>query len=96
MKRLILILFLISTSYVFSQSKLPKCQGTDYKKYDNCFSEYIFPSGAKYIGEWKGGKFHGKGTVNSADGAVHVGEFEYGKRNGKGKTVNKDGIFLFK
>jgi hypothetical protein len=107
MKKLILILFLISTSYVFAQSKLPDCEGSDSTKYNNCFGVWNnFLNGARYIGEFKDGKFHGKGTAFFANGDKYVGEVKDGKQHGQGtytfaqggekKGTFKDGKFIGK
>lgn len=38
------------------------------------FSEFTWPDGAKYAGEWQDGKMHGKGTYVETDGARYEGE----------------------
>ena len=91
MKKLILIIFLISTSYVFAQSKLPKCQGSDFTKYNNCFGEFISSDGIKYVGEFKNGKQHGQGTITYANGDKYVGEYKDGKRHGRGTFTRANG-----
>ena len=37
-----------------------------------------YPSGDKYIGEFKDGEYHGQGTFTFNDGAKYVGEFKDG------------------
>ncbi len=91
MKKLILIIFLISTSFVFAQSKLPKCQGSDVKKYNNCFGEYLFSQKTKYIGEFVNGLPHGKGIFMKENGDKYVGEYKNGLRDGKGTYTYRDG-----
>lgn len=68
---------------VFAQSSLPACQGVA-SSLNNCFGVRTFPSGEKYVGEFKDGKFHGQGTFTFANGDKYVGEFKDGKRNGQG------------
>ena len=41
-----------------------------------------FPDGEKYVGQWKGSKYNGKGTLILSSGEKHVGEFKDGKLNG--------------
>jgi len=80
MNRIILI-FLISSQIVLAQSNLPKCQGSDFKKYNNCFGEVADQDG-NYKGEFKNGKYHGQGT-GTFDGRVLKGTFadgEYAKQ----------------
>jgi len=47
--------------------------------------------GAKYVGEFKNGKYHGIGTLTSADGAIYVGEWKNDKRHGYGTHIWSDG-----
>jgi hypothetical protein len=79
MNKVILIIFLISSQIVLAQSTLPKCQGSDYKKYNNCFGEAVEQNG-NYIGEFKNGKYHGQGTHTSKKNNKFVGEFREGKK----------------
>lgn len=37
--------------------------------------EFIFPDGSKFIGNWKNGLAHGKGTMYHANGDVYTGDF---------------------
>jgi len=80
MKKLIFILFLISSSYALAESQLPNCQGSDYTKYNNCFGQVTGASGDKYVGEFLDGKANGQGTYTFADGEKYVGEFKDGKK----------------
>ena len=44
-----------------------------------------YPDGEKYVGEWKDGLWHGRGTVTRTDGEKkYVGEFKDGLPNGHG------------
>ncbi len=54
----IIFLFLATTN-VWG---LPKCKGDDYKKWTNCYAVLEVP-GIKYSGEWKDGKYNGKGEI---------------------------------
>jgi hypothetical protein len=47
--------------------------------------------GNKYIGEWKDGKFHGKGTYTDADAKKYVGEWKDGKQHGDGTSYSAYG-----
>jgi hypothetical protein len=49
--------------------------------------EYVFPDGARYVGNFHHGKIHGFGTYASASGDVYEGQFEYGAMTGQGKLV---------
>ncbi len=77
MKKLIFILFLISSSYALAESHLPECQGDDVTKFNKCFAEVSFNNGDVYAGDWKNGKSHGKGTYFDAMlGTVTKGKWE--------------------
>ena len=52
---------------------------------------YRFADGSVYEGEWKEGKYHGRGVMRSADGAVYEGEFQGGKMHGVGVMRYADG-----
>ena len=40
---------------------------------------YTWPTGEKYVGEFKDGNYHGQGTYTYADGIVEKGIFKDGK-----------------
>ena len=60
------------------QIKLPPCSGTDTKKWNMCVGTFD-NFGESYIGEWKNGKYHGQGKLNTASGRVQAGEFKDGE-----------------
>lgn len=53
---------------------------------------FYWPSGQKYVGEWKDDEQSGQGTMSWADGNKYVGEWKDGKRSGQGTFYwsNKD------
>ena len=53
--------------------------------------KYTYPSGGKYIGEWKNGKKHGQGTFTYPDGRKYVGEWKNGKKHGQGTWTSPNG-----
>ena len=69
-------------------SNLPQCTG-DY--FDNCQGTYTWPTGDKYVGEWKDGKRTGQGTYIFANGDKYVGEWKDNNFNGKGTHTYGDG-----
>ena len=81
-----------------AQSNLPACQGKR-STWTNCVGAYTYSSGAKYVGEFKDGKFNGEGAYTFANGGKYVGEFKDGKYNGQGiwfranGNVRKSGIW---
>jgi hypothetical protein len=81
MKKMLILLSLVLSSFSFAQSNLPPCMG-DYWK--NCFGAYDYPSGNKYVGQWKDNKQNGQGSITFANGDKYVGQFKDDQRNGQG------------
>ena len=50
-----------------------------------------FPSGDKYVGEFKDSARHGKGTYTWSSGHTYVGEWKDNKRNGLGTYTSASG-----
>jgi len=48
--------------------------------------------GKKYVGEFKDGKEHGKGTYTYPDGVKYEGEWKDGKEHGHGTLTTPDGF----
>ena len=71
-----------------SESSLPPCMGTQWRRFHDCHTTYTWPNGDKYVGEWKDGKKHGQGTKTWASGKwkdhKYVGAHKEGKRSGQG------------
>ena len=56
----------------------------------NCYNgqgAYVYPSGAKYVGEFRKGKIHGQGVLYFSNGNRYVGQWANQYREGKGKLV---------
>ena len=51
-----------------TQSSLPACPPSGYLSY--CFGSYVYPSGNKYLGEFKADKRDGMGTFYDSNGSV--------------------------
>ena len=49
-----------------------------------------YSDNSKYIGDWRNGKKHGRGTFTYADGSTFVGRYEEDQRK-EGIYVDKDG-----
>jgi hypothetical protein len=104
MKTIILVLFfnLIFVATSYAQSKLPPCKkDIDSTKFHNCYGSAQEENNFAYIGEWKNGNFHGKGTYTRFDKSLkypmqirkHEGEFKFGKPHGTFKNINQDGSY---
>ena len=59
---------LIYLVFISSTYALPQCQGADSTRWDNCQGTQTFANGLKYVGEFRDGKWHGKGTATLANG----------------------------
>lgn len=60
----------------------------------NCWNghgAYIYPSGAKYEGNFKDGKIQGKGILYFSDGNKYIGDWVDHYREGKGKMIFTSG-----
>lgn len=78
---------------VFSfQLSAQKCIKGDCK---SGYGTYVYPSGAKYIGEFSNGKLHGKGIFYYSDGNKYIGNWEQQLREGKGKMLFVSGNEYF-
>ena len=55
---------------------------------------YIYPSGAKYVGQFQAGKISGIGTCYYTDGSKYQGEWEDGFPEGKGIKTLPDGRLI--
>ena len=62
--RFLLAFLLMLPVLAWGQSSLPPCTATEKSFFayrHNCFGTLTWPSGAKYVGEWRHDKFHGQG-----------------------------------
>lgn len=67
-----------------AQSSLPPCSQNKRGSWTNCQGTLTFPSGNKYVGEFRDNKFSGWGTYAFASGNKYVGEFKDDKFSGQG------------
>jgi hypothetical protein len=54
--------------------------------WNNCFGVRIFGNGDKYIGEFKDGDFHGKGTLTTSADHNYTGDWKEHKKHGYGTS----------
>ena len=73
------------------QTSLPACKGSVVSSWTNCFDSAVFKNGDEYIGEFKAGKAHGRGTYTSVNGDKYVGDFKANEYNGHGTYTFSDG-----
>ncbi len=67
-RALIFLLAIFSAGSAFSQSNSPACPTFGY--FHNCFGTYNFPSGERYVGEFKNNLRHGLGTFYASSGFI--------------------------
>ena len=84
------VLLCLMASSAFGQSSLPACQGSE-ERWTNCLGTLSLASGAKYVGEFKSGKYQGHGTYIWGNGARYVGEWRDDLRNGQGIEYDYSG-----
>lgn len=74
----------VACTLSIAQSTLAPCPTTVATGWNNCFGSKTFPSGARYEGEFRADKYHGRGSFFFASGQVYVGDYRDGQRNGQG------------
>ena len=80
----------ITTLFLPISSKLSNCpSSTTY--WHNCFGTDNYPSGSRYIGEWKDGKEHGQGIFIWANGDEYIGHWNNGEKHGQGTYTYSNG-----
>ncbi len=57
----------------------------------NGYGTAVFPSGARYIGDFSNGELHGRGILYFPDGSKYIGHWEHQYRQGRGRMVLADG-----
>ncbi len=85
MKNTICFLFL---AFFINNTISAQCISGDCK---NGKGIYMYPSGAKYIGEFKDGEIHGIGTCYYTDGSKYQGEWNFRFPQGNGTKTFADG-----
>ena len=51
---------------------------------------FFFGNGDRYVGQWRDGLFHGRGTYTSVSGASYAGDWIEGLRHGGGSMIDCD------
>ena len=88
---LFLIFFFL---FSFNSYSLPKCEGGNPLKWDNCYGVH-YNSWGVYEGEWRNGKRDGKGAFwwigGTLDGIKFKGEYKDDRKHGMGTLTFADG-----
>ncbi len=79
---------IIALSFFFANALAAQCISGDCK---NGIGIYLYPSGAKYIGQFKDSEIHGVGTCYYTDGSNYRGEWAHRFQEGKGIKTLADG-----
>jgi len=67
----------VSPAFAGESSALPVCPTSGV--FDNCFGDYTWADGDKYVGEWKNDKRYGEGIYTFSDGEETIGEWKFDK-----------------
>ncbi|MEM6398234.1 MAG: caspase family protein [Bacteroidota bacterium] len=83
------LLFLFPATFLSAQGTCIKgnCQ--------NGYGTYLFADGAKYIGDFKRGKLHGRGILYYTDSTKYMGNWIDQHQHGRGRMVFPDGSIYF-
>ena len=86
------LIFIFTLSFSINAYALKDCSSLPFwKEWNNCEGTLTFPSGEKYVGEFKDDKRNGQGTLTFPSGEKYVGEFKDDKRNGQGTLTFPSG-----
>jgi len=87
----ILLMVLLICFKTQAQSSLPKCKGTDFSKWSDCFGSETFYGGKTYVGEYEMGTPNGYGTETWPNGEQYIGQWYMGSKHGQGTFTYDDG-----
>jgi hypothetical protein len=85
MKQIFVVLIFLSLSQALEAQRCVK---------GNCqdgFGTVVYSALSRYTGEFRNGKFNGKGIYYYQSGAKYLGEWNLGKRAGEGKWIQANG-----
>lgn len=80
---LLCLMFFLSSQLAQAQCVAGDC--------NNGQGTFVYPSGAKYIGDFKNGEIHGVGVCYYTDGSKYSGEWQNRYPQGKGTKTYSDG-----
>ena len=73
-----------------TEVNLPKCEGNDSTKWNDCLGVFLSNDGDKYEGEFRKGKIV-QGTALYPGGSKYIGNFKNDKPHGEGNFIFPDG-----
>jgi len=56
--------------------------------------EIVWADGSSFVGQWKEGKFDGRGRLENPDGMVHEGQWQTGQAHGEGERTLHNGDWM--
>jgi len=80
-KRYYFIVLAVLATMSVARAQFTCVKGDCYSGHGVC----VFPSGARYEGDFKKGKIHGLGTLHFSDGHTYIGNWYDQKRHGRGR-----------
>jgi len=89
MKILLTLFVLFFSSAAFGWQKCT--QGNCENGYGTYVNKPLIGGSSKYVGNWKNGKEHGKGTYTWSSGAKYIGEWINGEMSGQGTYIWSSG-----
>lgn len=93
MKAILSLVYILFSGVASAQSSLPACNvNMVASNWTDCFGSLNFPTGDKYVGEWKDGKPDGQGAAILSNGDKYVGGYRNGRRHGQGTFTSSKGI----
>jgi hypothetical protein len=90
-KKIVSILYVFVMLFSISNSLSAQCISGNCK---NGRGTFVYPSGARYTGEFKNSEIHGKGVCVYSDGSRYEGDWANRYPEGKGTKFLKDGSKL--
>lgn len=82
------VTFLTAFSFLFSLTLSAQCISGDCQDGKGI---YLYPSGAKYVGQFEEGEIHGIGVCYYTDGSKYQGEWAHRYPSGRGTKTYADG-----
>jgi hypothetical protein len=87
----ILVTFVVLLGTAGESFALPPCPDNNPSGEFSCFGTVIWNNGNKYVGAFRNGLKHGKGTATFASGSKYIGEFKDNEYHGQGTYISHNG-----
>lgn len=77
-------------SYIGTESYIDEWDVAEKEEEPAKYGECYYLNGDRYVGEFKGGKFDGRGTFRWSNGERYEGTWSAGMKHGQGKLLRLD------